>query len=147
MTTTHKNKSLIIDAVFSLLSTAMLVYFAIPKVTSSEMSLKGFSNFSPALGLDPLPFMLFTGYLEFAIAAIFVVGLILLRTKPLLLWIANFLLLGTMATALFIELFARTQAVGMLVVIAIVFAAMAVIQLVRHLSAVGSLMTKSTSES
>jgi hypothetical protein len=115
----------------------MLIYFAIPKITYNEMSLKGFTDFSPAFGVEPVPFMLFTGYMELAIAALFVVGLLLLKVKPLLLPAANGLMLGTMLVGLYIEFFARTNPVHMLIIIALAFAAIAFVQMVRHLPVLG----------
>lgn len=134
---TQKKHSLLIDIPFTLLSVLMLIYFAIPKITYHEMSLKGFTDFSSKFGVEPIPFMLFTGYMELAIAALFVVGLLLLKVKPLLLTAANGLLLGTMLTGLYIEFFARTNAVHMLVIIALAFAAIAFVQMVRHLPIIG----------
>ncbi|MGZ0709929.1 DoxX family protein [Coraliomargarita sp. W4R53] len=140
MNPTNK-KSLIIDLPLTFLSIIMLSYFAIPKITHSEISLKGFADFSPALGLDPLSFMIFTGYMELTIAALFLVGLFLIRTKPLVLWIANGLLFGTMASALYIEYFARTKTVNFLVMVAFAFVILSIIQLVRHSAAVMNLVS------
>lgn len=122
-----------LDLPFTLLSVAMLIYFALPKITYNEISVKGFTDFSPKFGLDPIGFMLFTGYMELAIMAAFVAGFaLLIKGKAWLLWLANGLLLGTMLTGLYIEFFARTRPAYMLVGIAIVFAVIASLQLMRH---------------
>ncbi|CAA6679186.1 MULTISPECIES: hypothetical protein [unclassified Lentimonas] len=123
----------IVDLPFTLLSAAMLLYFAYPKITHNAISVKGFADFSPKLGLDPVPFMLFTGYMELAIMAALIVGIVLLiKDKAWLLWLANGLLLGTMLTGLYIEFFARTHPANKLVGIALLFAVIASLQLIRH---------------
>lgn len=122
----------IVDYLSSILSIAMLLFFAFPKVTGAPPSVEGFNDFSPALGLPPGPFMLFTGYLEVGIALLFLAALILTKWHLPASFAANFLLFGTMSTGLFIEVFARSAPEMPLVIIAIFFAAIAVIQMWRH---------------
>lgn len=143
----HNKSRFTLDLPFTLLSAAMLLYFALPKITFNEISLKGFADFSPKFGLDPVGFMLFTGYMELSIMAALILGMILLiRGKAWLLWLANGLLLGTMLTGLFIEFFARTQPANMLVGIAIIFSAIASLQLIRHIKSIKDLLANDAFE-
>jgi hypothetical protein len=127
-----KHKTTALDWIFSLLSVAMLILFALPKVLGVERSVKGFQDFAPALGLPAKPFMLFTGYAELAIAALFVVALAWKQRHSLVTFGANAMLLATMVTGLFIEFFARTEPKNLLVGVAIVFTVFAAIQVKRH---------------
>jgi branched-subunit amino acid transport protein len=142
METIIKKSRYTLDLPFTLLSAAMLFYFALPKITYNEISLKGFADFSPKLGLAPEGFMLFTGYMELSIMAALIMGIILLlKGKAWLLWLANGLLLGTMLTGLYIEFFARTHTAYMLAGIAILFSIIAGLQLIRHIRSVKALLS------
>jgi hypothetical protein len=136
-----KKSRYILDLPFTLLSAAMFFYFAVPKITYNEISLKGFADFSPKLGLDPIGFMLFTGYMELSIMAALIAGMaLLIKGKTWLLWFANGLLLGTMLTGLYIEFFVRAQPSNMLVGIALLFSLIASLQLIRHASSIKKLL-------
>ncbi|YCM46560.1 hypothetical protein V2O64_11070 [Verrucomicrobiaceae bacterium 227] len=122
----------IADYFTSILSIAMLVFFAFPKIMGAPQSVAGFNDFSPALGLPARPFMFFTGYLELGIALFFVAALIVRKWHLPAIFTAHLLLFGTMATGLLIELFARATPVMPLVIIAIIFATLAALQMWRH---------------
>ncbi|MGJ8676125.1 MAG: DoxX family protein [Akkermansiaceae bacterium] len=118
-----------LEITLSLLSVLMLVYFAIPKITAQPVSLKGFKQFGEVLGLDPLSFMLFTGYTELLIAIAITVALFLGAKRHWLTLLSFGTLLGTMGSGLLIEFFVRPEPKILLVVIASIFSLISLVQI------------------
>lgn len=108
---------------------ATFVYFALPKILGSPISVKGFNQFSPLLGLNPDGFRIFTGVTELALALVLSGALLLARPRMLLTVVGYLMTLATMAAGLYIEFFVRVQPAMMLVVIAFVLIIIALFQL------------------
>lgn len=102
---------------FNLVSAVLMTFFAIPKLYGKEQSLAGFKQFEDALGIDADGFRIFTGIVEVLIAVL----LIYISAKPIkIISIFTYFILGsTMASALFLEFFARPEPKILLVIIAL----------------------------
>ncbi|MDP0492109.1 MAG: DoxX family protein [Verrucomicrobiota bacterium JB023] len=115
--------------ILALLTIIMLAKFGFPKLMGDPVSVKGFNDFSPALGLDPDGFRIFTGVAELTNALLLLVSLFLVRFRIWLLAIGYGLTLSTMVSGLLIEFFAREEPKMPLVVIAVVFILISAFQL------------------
>ena len=116
-----------------LLSILMFLFFGISKIVGDPASVAGFKDFSPKLGLDPTGFRIFTGVSETGVALLLFASL-LVRLGRLLLFVAGyFMTFATMFSGLLIEFFARSEPAIYLVVIAVIFIAVALVQLRRSL--------------
>ena len=109
----------------------MFVYFGIPKIIGASASVDGFQQFSAVLGLDPTAFRIFTGITEIGVALLLAASLVVLRGRNLLFLAAYFMTFVTMASGLLIEFVARPVPEMPLVVIAVAFILIAIIQLGR----------------
>ena len=138
--TTHQSNTALFKAdasklnwVLGVLTIGMFLYFGIPKILGDPASVKGFQDFSPKLGLDPASFRIFTGISEIGVALLLLSSLLVRRGRLFLFLAGYFMTFATMASGLAIEFFARTKPAIPLVVIAIIFIVVALVQLSRGL--------------
>ena len=117
--------------VLGILTIGMLIYFSIPKLIGAPASVEGFNQFSPVLNLDPTAFRIFTGISEMGVALLLIASLVVLRGRNLLFLAGYFMVFATMASGLLIEFFARPQPEMPLVVVAVVFILVSILQLGR----------------
>ncbi|MBU2997261.1 DoxX family protein [Cellulophaga baltica] len=104
-----------------------MVFFAVPKLIGAEKSLKGFEQFKSLVPLDADTFRIFTGVVEFTVAALLIIY-ILKKTNNIG-KLAYFLLLSTMIGGLIMEFFARPKPEIMLVVIALLLSILSIYKL------------------
>ncbi|MBD0777886.1 hypothetical protein HPE56_08775 [Maribacter sp. ANRC-HE7] len=111
----------------NIVASAMMLFFAIPKLLGQPQSKAGFEHFGKALKIDADIFRVFTGLSELGLA---IVLLVFIFTKRAMLGKFAFLfLLAMMLTALGLEFFARPEPKMVLVVIAIILAAISIYRL------------------
>jgi len=105
------------NQIINLVISAIMVFFAIPKLLGKPQSVEGFKQFENAFGIPADLFRVFTGIAELALATLFI--LFALNKNKTLGKIAFGFLLTTMISALFLEFFARPEPKIALVLIAI----------------------------
>lgn len=110
----------LVNTILTGTSSAVMIFFAIPKLLGKEQSRAGFAEFENALAIDADLFMVFTGISELIIAALLIS--FLLNKNVILGKLAFLALLLTMITALGLEFLARQEPKPVLVVIAIILA-------------------------
>ena len=102
---------------FNLIAAAIMVFFAVPKLTGAARSVAGFVQFEEVLGLNADLFRVFTGVTEIGIAVLLV--FISIRQFNKLGFLAYTVLSFTMIVGLGMEFFVRPEPKMLLVSIAI----------------------------
>ncbi|WP_452231035.1 MULTISPECIES: DoxX family protein [unclassified Lacinutrix] len=115
------------NQIINVLITAVMVFFAIPKLLGKPQSIEGFQQFENAFGIPADLFRIFTGIAELGLATLFIIFAI--NKNKTIGKIAFAFLLITMITALFLEFFARPEPKMILVIIAIILVLISVFRL------------------
>ncbi|MBQ0787121.1 MAG: DoxX family protein [Oceanihabitans sp.] len=105
------------NQIINIVISAIMVFFAIPKLLGKPQSVEGFKQFENAFGIPADLFRVFTGIAELALAILFI--LFALNKNKTIGKIAFGFLLITMVSALFLEFFARPEPKIALVILAI----------------------------
>ncbi|MDO6596287.1 DoxX family protein [Oceanihabitans sp. 2_MG-2023] len=115
------------NQIINILVSAVMLFFAVPKLLGKPQSVAGFNQFEDAFGIPSDGFRIFTGIAEFALATLFI--LFAFNKNKTIGKIAFGFLFITMFTALFLEFFARPEPKMMLVSIAIILIVIAIFRL------------------
>ncbi len=113
--------------IINIVTVLTMTYFAIPKLLGKPQSVAGFEQFEKAIQLDAAFFRIFTGIAELSL--VLMVLIFAFNRSKQLGTIAYAFLLTTMAVALGLEFFARPAPKILLVIIAIVMATFAILNL------------------
>lgn len=116
---------------FILISSLIMLRFALPKLQGMPVSVKSFTMFSEVLPVNPSVFMYFTGLVELSIAILLLSSLFIKRIqlKNMFQIIGYISLLVTMIVAILIEEFIRSAPVAFLMMIAFVLITISISEL------------------
>ncbi len=111
-----------IRIIFILISTGIMIKFAIPKLQAMPISVKSFTMFSTVLPVNANFFMYFTGLVELLIAVLLFSSLFIkkIELKDKFQILGFVLLLSTMISAIIIEQFVRPTPKPFLMTIALI---------------------------
>lgn len=120
-----------IRVVFILISSIIMLRFALPKLQAMPVSVKSFTMFSEVLPIDGSFFMYFTGFVELLIAVLLLTSFFIRKNelKNTIQTIGYVLLLATMVGAILIEQFVRVSPVSFLMSIALVLTTISISEL------------------
>lgn len=110
----------ILNNIINIVASAVMIFFAIPKLLAKPQSVAGFEQFEKVIYLNADVFRIFTGIAEFGIAILLLA--FLFSKNHTIGKLAYLILLLTMITALGLEFFARPEPKMLLVIIAIILA-------------------------
>ena len=116
---------------FILISSLIMLRFALPKLQAMEVSVKSFTMFSTVLPINANFFMYFTGVVELLIACLLLSSLFIkkIELKNSFQIIGYILLFSTMIGAILIEQFVRPEPKAFLMTIAIVLITISISEL------------------
>lgn len=117
--------------IFIVISSLIMLRFALPKLQAMEVSVKSFTMFSTVLPVNPVYFMYFTGVIELLIAILLLGSLFIsnIELKNRLQVIGYFFLFSTMVGSILIEQFVRPEPKSFLMTIALVLLTISISEL------------------